>query len=1193
MSVLGFKRDVYTHLDRIPWTTTRWNTGMREVDAYLDLLSSGRSAAEPAFREEREALRATIDRLRGLEAGRAYTICQHLWHRSRKEDDGGEAYDECSARRKLSNLIPRSSKTTKDLGGRIHLGPDEVVHLITVRARLATTSLEREWSVGALSALLASREAFSKSRIDRAIDALVASAYDRVGIDFAATLAAEGERALGRDPGAHHMVQRAVAADARFRRAQQALEAKAHPAVQNLLSTYATSTSEAEVKRAGADFAKALVCLSQRARGVAVADIVRLAALRAADPEFADLTEYAVDRRHKAARNLLRQLATRSALSRGTEFSAEEAEMIFRAAMPPNKYGIVEYALDTEELFRSVGAALSKEFLVREGLELLSPATRRPIFLALRESHPEILTPDNDPALNRVAAQALASKHWIREVLTNGYGTAITFDAPPPDPGEPWIGANGQINATANIVPHYAYGAWQVSRNGTPLARSLKVLTALAESGVRNIAKLDAGEGEASPGPYGDPSDGAVTLAKEAAEAWGRGDRQGPAIQALRDAEERAVESIIALRDLVQDELLLDEETARTWCDIRDALLLPTDASRPTAEWKKTAKAIAATHSAMILAKLDGHRPTYRSTYCHEALSEAPSYDIWLQIREEMLNYALSMAYAPPADAGPVLARLAIRCFVPEPRVGARAKDLGKACLWALEAMPDGTGAAFLARVQPRVRYPSVKKSIAKALDRLAKKAGLDRADLEELNVADHGLDWDDRAIEPVGSGQAIFTATGAAAHLTWQDANGKVTKSAPRSIKDVDSAGVKAARHRLKEIETDLTTAALRIEAQYLGARSLAYGDWRARYATHGTLGPIARRLIWRASNGTDSESFLPNEDGGINAQGHPIAVHDGMTVTLWHPVHAQEDERASWRALLEAREIRQPFRQAWREIYAITDAERETGTYSNRWAAHILRQHKAMALARQNGWSVRHRVGFDTPNDAPMNLHVPAFGLYAELWTEGAGGNHAPTVESGAYTFISTDRLRFCRLDTGRPHGRGEPVPLAAVPEIVFSEVMRHGDLFTSVASIATDPNWTDGGADAAHPGGWGRLADNYRLSILDADLVPTAQTRRALLQKLLPKLKSLSKVATLGERHLFVTGRVNNYRIHLGSGAVGIGESGRHVCIVPDGSQRGTRIALPFEGDTTFSLILSKALALAKDDELQDPVIVRQIL
>ena len=53
--------------------------------------------------------------------------------------------------------------------------------------------------------------------------------------------------------------------------------------------------------------------------------------------------------------------------------------------------------------------------------------------------------------------------------------------------------------------------------------------------------------------------------------------------------------------------------------------------------------------------------------------------------------------------------------------------------------------------------------------------------------------------------------------------------------------------------------------------------------------------------------------------------------------------------------------------------------------------------------------------------------------------------------------------------------------------------------------------------------------------------------------------------------------------------------HLCIVPaSGAARSPtgRIFLPFEGDNTLSVILSKAFLLANDAKIEDPVILSQI-
>ena len=54
--------------------------------------------------------------------------------------------------------------------------------------------------------------------------------------------------------------------------------------------------------------------------------------------------------------------------------------------------------------------------------------------------------------------------------------------------------------------------------------------------------------------------------------------------------------------------------------------------------------------------------------------------------------------------------------------------------------------------------------------------------------------------------------------------------------------------------------------------------------------------------------------------------------TLRLWHPLDARDDEIEHWRDEILRRQIRQPFKQAYREHYVVTPAERESRTSSAR---------------------------------------------------------------------------------------------------------------------------------------------------------------------------------------------------------------------------------------------------------------------
>jgi hypothetical protein len=225
----------------------------------------------------------------------------------------------------------------------------------------------------------------------------------------------------------------------------------------------------------------------------------------------------------------------------------------------------------------------------------------------------------------------------------------------------------------------------------------------------------------------------------------------------------------------------------------------------------------------------------------------------------------------------------------------------------------------------------------------------------------------------------------------------------------------------------------------------------------------------------------------------------------------------------------------------------------------------------------------------------------MVADYWVEGAGDPDNPDVlESTAYIYIGTDRLTFSRIAAGAPtkdsaHGprRAEAVPVAEVPPVIFSEVMRHCDLFTAVASIASDPAWYDRGRDAAHPDQWRQDAMAYWERESTAELRESAQIRRAMLEAIVPKL-AIADRCSFDDRSLVVRGNLHSYRIHIGSAAITILPLMRHLCIVPasEWDWEAGRIYLPFEGDRTLSVILAKAMMLAADDKITDPGILQQL-
>lgn len=544
-----------------------------------------------------------------------------------------------------------------------------------------------------------------------------------------------------------------------------------------------------------------------------------------------------------------------------------------------------------------------------------------------------------------------------------------------------------------------------------------------------------------------------------------------------------------------------------------------------------------------------------------------------------------------------LLCDVGLACLKKVPSGVLRAQKGANACINTLGALPDADAIAQLARMRLRVKNRAVIKTIDKALDAIAARAGLSREEMEEIAVPTYGLGPDSRREDMLGSCSVTVDARSGRALLQWKGSGGKRVKSVPAEVRSEYPEELAALKRLVKDLDALLDTQRNRIERMFLLERSWPYQVWRERYLEHPLVGVHARRLIWRfIHEGTERAGIW--HDGTIaDYRGRPLEFpEDSTLVRLWSPIGASVEEVLQWRIWLEVREIVQPFKQAHREVYILTDAERATGTYSNRFAGHILRHHQFAVLCRERGWRFSLQVMWDGANTSTLDL--PEWGLQAEFWVEPVGDNEQIS-EAGMALYISTDQVRFYSTE-GVPAAPvpvspeeyqrrmrewgsliGPPLPLENIPPIIFSEVMRDVDLFTGVCSVGTDPAWNDAG----------ERGQNYWETFSFGDLSATAQTRRDLLGRLIPRLKIAGR-CTLQDRFLLVRGDLRSYRIHLGSGNILMEPNDQYLCIVPARGWSEGNLFVPFEGDRMLSVILSKAFLLADDVKITDPTILSQI-
>jgi uncharacterized protein DUF4132 len=557
------------------------------------------------------------------------------------------------------------------------------------------------------------------------------------------------------------------------------------------------------------------------------------------------------------------------------------------------------------------------------------------------------------------------------------------------------------------------------------------------------------------------------------------------------------------------------------------------------------------------------------------------------------------------AEVARALGALALSAYRKVPQMGPRCVRVGNACVWALGAMPGAGGVGQLAMLRARVKFGTAQKGIEKALDTAAGQAGMTLQEIEEISVPTYGLQEVGVRREQVGEFGVELVVTGTSTtELRWIKPDGKRQKSVPKAVKEHSAEDLKEIKASAADLRKMLPAQRDRIENLYLEQRSWTYQAWRERYLDHPLVGTLARRLIWKFTNQERTAAGVFYEGRIVGRSSHVLNwLDDSTSVELWHPMQDHPNEVLAWRDWLAELEIRQPFKQAHREVYRLTDAERTTRTYSNRFAAHVIKQHQFNALCAARGWKNKLRLMVDDEYP-PATRELLAWGLRAEFWVEGLGDNYgADTTEAGTYLYLATDQVRFYNIDARENYahaggggyaagfrGQGaifDPLELDEIPPLVLSEVMRDVDLFVGVASVGNDPNWADGGPE-------GRYRD-YWTSYSFGALSQSAKTRRQVLQRLIPRLKIADR-CRLEDRFLIVQGDLRTYKIHLGSGNILMAPNDQYLCIVPTSAHStgnlGNRLFLPFEGDRTLAIILSKAFLLAKDKEIKDPTILHQI-
>ncbi|MCR5118069.1 MAG: DUF4132 domain-containing protein [Lachnospiraceae bacterium] len=298
---------------------------------------------------------------------------------------------------------------------------------------------------------------------------------------------------------------------------------------------------------------------------------------------------------------------------------------------------------------------------------------------------------------------------------------------------------------------------------------------------------------------------------------------------------------------------------------------------------------------------------------------------------------------------------------------------------------------------------------------------------------------------------------------------------------------------------------------------------------------GAIVNKLLYKQAEGEFIGFISDIKEAGFKSDERFLVAHPYQLFKSgrWH----------EFQKICFEKEIRQPFKQIFRELYVKTDEEMQM-VRSERYAGNQINPKITVGALRSRRWIADAEEGLQKVY-YKENLIATIYAL-ADWFSP--SDIEAPTLEWVAFY----DRKSF------------KEKPISEIPDIIFSEVMRDVDMAVSVAHAGEiDP-------EMSHS---------------------TIEMRKAIAEFVIPMFKLKNVIFT--DSHALIKGERGSYSVHLGSGVIHQ-EGGPMINVLPVHSQHRGRIFLPFvDDDPKTAEVLSKIIFFAEDQKIKDPYILDQLV
>lgn len=433
-------------------------------------------------------------------------------------------------------------------------------------------------------------------------------------------------------------------------------------------------------------------------------------------------------------------------------------------------------------------------------------------------------------------------------------------------------------------------------------------------------------------------------------------------------------------------------------------------------------------------------------------------------------------------------------------------------------------------------RQASEKKASEIALENIARVAGYDDVDrfiwyMESLDAGQTALYFEPKTIEDT----TVFLRVNDRYKCeAVAEKNGKELSAIPAKLKaDKYVAQMRAA---VPELNKQSTRVVKSLEKAMESESRFTHNELIAMSAN-----PVIKHILCSLFFVADGKAAMLRGGKFVDFVSGEVLTAEEVYIAHPFDLYNLKCWKAAQKYLLENK-IRQPFKQAFRELYPKT-ADEINDTRTNRYHGHQISAQKAIAVAKGRGWHTGEDVGLQK-----VYYKEDIIAVLFGVWDLGYSSfTDHPTISS--VFFLNRRTLNI--------------LPLKDIGDKMFSEVMRDVDLI-----VAT-----------SHPLGY-----DFEESL------STVEVRRQICQNII-ELLSIPNASVEGY-HINIKGSYGDYAINLKTGNAYKQLSGAlNIMAINDSTQN--KVFLNFIDDNPKTAeVVSKMLLLADDQKIKDADILREI-